>query len=333
MNRERTNGGVGTLAGPSAASLLTDDDLYLFNEGSHVRLYEKLGAHTLTLDGLPGVQFAVWAPNAREVTVEAFGEGNHPLRPRASSGIWEGFVPGLAPGALYKYRIHSRVDDYQVEKADPFGFYSEVPPQTASVIHTLDYDWCDQAWMAERGWHNSLGAPWAIYELHAGSWRRKPDGAWLTYRELAAPLIEHLRRTGFTHVEFMPLGEHPFYGSWGYQTVGYFSPTARYGTPQDLMYLIDQLHENGFGVLLDWVPSHFPTDGHGLSYFDGTHLYEHADPKQGFQPDWNTFVFNLGRNEVRSFLLSSALFWLDKYHFDGLRVDAIASMLYLDYSR
>jgi 1,4-alpha-glucan branching enzyme len=335
MDHERTNGSTGTstLDATSAMSLLTDDDLYLFNEGTHVRLYEKLGAHLRSVDDLPGVLFAVWAPNAREVTVEAYGEGSHPLRPRSNSGIWEGFVPGLGPGALYKYRIRSHVDDYEVEKADPFAFHSEVPPRTASVVHALDYAWNDQDWMAHRFGRNALAAPWAIYELHAGSWRRKPDGAWLTYRELAEPLIEYLRRTGFTHVEFMPLGEHPFYGSWGYQTVGYFSPTARYGTPQDLMYLIDQLHRSGFGVVLDWVPSHFPTDGHGLSYFDGTHLYEHADPKQGLHPDWNTFIFNLGRNEVRGFLLSSALFWLDKYHIDGLRVDAIASMLYLDFSR
>ncbi|HVC94159.1 MAG TPA: 1,4-alpha-glucan branching protein GlgB, partial [Pirellulales bacterium] len=276
---------------------------------------------------------AVWAPNARDVTVEAFGVGNHPLRPRGRSGIWEAFVPGLEPGAVYKYRIQSRFDDFQVEKADPFGFYSEVPPRTASVVHSLDYDWKDQAWMAARAGRNALDAPWSIYELHLGSWRRTPDGFWLTYRELAAPLVEYLRRTGFTHVEFMPLGEHPFYGSWGYQTVGYFTPTARYGTPQDLMYLIDQLHQNGIGVVLDWVPSHFPNDGHGLAYFDGTHLYEHADPKQGLHPDWNTFIFNFGRNEVRSFLLSSALFWLDKYHIDGVRVDAVASMLRLDYSR
>lgn len=314
-------------------SLLTADDLYLFNQGTHVQLYDKLGAHPRTLDGAPGVQFAVWAPNAKSVTVEAYGQGSFPLRPRADSGIWDAFVPGLAAGAIYKYRIVSRLNGYLIEKADPFAFYAETPPKTASIVHSLDYDWQDRDWMAGRAGRNSLTAPIAIYEMHAGSWRRRSDGGWLTYRELAAPLVEHLTRTGFTHVEFLPLGEHPFYGSWGYQTTGYFAPTSRYGSPQDLMYLVDQLHQHGFGVILDWVPSHFPTDAHGLGYFDGTHLYEHADNRQGFHPDWKSFIFNYGRREVRSFLLSSALFWLDKYHVDALRVDAIASMLYLDYSR
>jgi 1,4-alpha-glucan branching enzyme len=315
------------------ASLLSADDLYLFNQGTHVKLYDKLGAHPRRIDGTAGVQFAVWAPNAREATVEAYGRGSYPLRPRADSGIWENFIPGLEPGTIYKYRIVSQFGGYQAEKSDPFAFYSETPPKTASIVHPLDYQWGDGEWMRTRAGRNSLESPMSIYEMHAGSWRRRSDATQLTYRELAEPLIEHLQRTGFTHVEFLPLCEHPFYGSWGYQTTGYFAPTSRFGTPQDLMYLIDQLHQHGIGVILDWVPSHFPTDGHGLGFFDGTHLYEHADMRQGFHPDWNSFIFNYGRREVRSFLLSSALFWLDKYHFDGLRVDAIASMLYLDYSR
>jgi 1,4-alpha-glucan branching enzyme len=319
--------------GGGAESLLSADDLYLFNQGTHVRLYDKLGAHLRTVDGARGVQFAVWAPNAREVTVEAYGQGSYPLRPRANSGIWEAFAPNLSAGAIYKYRVVSRFGAYQAAKADPFAFSSEQPPKTASVVHSLDYDWQDRTWMAGRTARNSLSAPMSIYEMHLGSWRRGADGRWLTYRDLAAPLVEHLLRTGFTHVEFLPLTEHPFYGSWGYQTTGYFAPTSRYGTPQDLMYLIDQLHQHEIGVVLDWVPSHFPTDEHGLGFFDGTHLYEHADLRQGFHPDWKSFIFNYGRREVRSFLLSSALFWLDKYHIDALRVDAIASMLYLDYSR
>ncbi len=325
-----------TLPRPSTvgpASLLTSDDLYWFNEGTHARLYEKLGAHPGEVEGTAGTFFAVWAPNARQVSVEAYGQGSYALRSRGTSGIWENFVPGLAAGALYKYRIISNVGGYQVEKADPFAFHGEVPPKTASLIHPLDYEWRDQDWMAVRRARNAIDAPISIYEMHLGSWRRRPDGAFMTYRELAQPLIEHLQRAGFTHVEFLPLMEHPFYGSWGYQTTSYFAPTARYGTPQDLMYLVDELHQAGIGVILDWVPSHFPTDGHGLAFFDGTHLYEHADPRQGFHPDWKSFIFNYGRSEVRSFLMSSAIFWLDKYHVDGLRVDAIASMLYLDYSR
>ena len=337
MNDERPLAGETSVAAAEPrgqrASLLTADDLYLFNQGTHVQLYDKLGAHPRTLDGAPGVQFAVWAPNARSVSVEAYGRGSFPLRPRADSGIWEAFVPGLSAGILYKYRVASRQNSYRADKADPFAFFSETPPKTASIVHPLDYAWQDHDWMSRRGGRNSLAAPISIYELHLGSWRRREDGCWLTYRELAAPLVEHLSRTGFTHVEFLPVAEHPFYGSWGYQTTGYFAPTSRFGYPQDLMYLIDQLHQHGFGVILDWVPSHFPADEHGLGYFDGTHLYEHADRRQGFHPDWKSCIFNYGRREVRSFLLSSALFWLDKYHVDALRVDAIASMLYLDYSR
>jgi 1,4-alpha-glucan branching enzyme len=298
-----------------------------------------LGAHLLTVEGTPGVYFAVWAPNAVEVSV--IGEFNgwqkpgHALHPRGQSGLWEGFVPGLQEGALYKYHIHSQHRGYRVDKADPFGVFHENPPRTASVVWNLAYDWGDQGWMEARAGRNALDAPMAIYEVHLGSWRRVPEhgNRSLSYRELASTLTEYVLRMGFTHVEFLPVMEHPFYGSWGYQTTGFFAPTSRYGTPQDFMYLIDTLHQHGIGVILDWVPSHFPNDEHGLGFFDGTHLYEHADPRQGVHADWNTFVFNYGRHEVQSFLLSSALFWLDVYHVDGLRVDAVASMLYLDYAR
>lgn len=320
-------------------SLLTDDDVYLFNEGTHHRLYDKLGAHLTTVDGVPGTYFAVWAPDARRVSVVGdfnnWNQSTHPLRARGLSGIWEGFVGGVGVGAMYKYHIVSRHRRYQVDKADPYAFASEVPPRTASVVADLDYEWGDQDWMDRRRAVNSADAPMCIYEVHLGSWRRVPEeqGRWLTYREMAPELAAYVRRMGFTHVELLPVMEHPFYGSWGYQTTGYFAPTSRYGQPRDFMYLIDVLHQNGIGVILDWVPSHFPTDEHGLGYFDGSHLYEHADPRNGFHPDWRSFIFNYGRNEVRGFLTSSAHFWLDRYHVDGLRVDAVASMLYLDYSR
>ncbi len=320
-------------------SLLSEDDLYLFNEGSHYRLYEKLGAHPASLGGEAGNCFAVWAPDAKGVSVvgdfNGWNPSSHPLRPRASSGIWEGFIQGIGKGALYKYHISSRHRAHRADKADPFGLLHEVPPKTASVVWDLEYQWNDDAWMKERQRHNSLQAPISIYEIHLGSWMRVPgeDNRSLTYRELAPKLADYLERLGFTHVEFLPVMEHPFYGSWGYQTTGYFAPTSRYGTPQDFMYLIDHLHQRGVGVILDWVPSHFPTDEHGLGYFDGTHLFEHADPRQGIHPDWNSFIFNYSRNEVRAFLMSSAMLWLGVYHADGLRVDAVASMLYLDYSR
>lgn len=322
-------------------SLLTGDDLYLFNEGSHCRLYETMGAHPLKADGVDGTYFAVWAPNAERVSVlgdfNYWTPGRHPLRPGGDSGVWEGFIHGVSSGMLYKYHLASR-SGYQVEKADPFAFRAEPAPRTGSIAWDLGYSWGDQQWMAARHRHNAADAPWAVYEVHLGSWRRTPgppgeEDRRLTYREAAPLLAEYAGRMGFTHVEFLPLTEHPFYGSWGYQGTGYFAPTSRYGTPQDFMYLIDYLHQHGIGVILDWVPSHFPTDEHGLGYFDGTHLYEYADPRQGFHPDWNSYIFNYGRNEVRSFLLSSAFFWLEKYHLDGLRVDAVASMLYLDYSR
>ncbi|MGB3134871.1 MAG: 1,4-alpha-glucan branching protein GlgB [Candidatus Macondimonas sp.] len=320
--------------------LLTDHDIYLFREGAHTRLYEKLGAHPCRIDGVDGFQFSLWAPNAKAVSV--IGEFNswdkqaNSLHLREDgSGIWQGFVASISPGSSYKFHIQSRVDDYVVDKADPFAFRSEQPPQTASRLWTLDYAWQDAEWMKRRRNANALDAPISVYEVHLGSWRRIPeeDNRSLSYREMAPLLAEHVKMLGFTHVELLPVTEHPFYGSWGYQTTAYFAPTARYGTPQDFMYLVDYLHQEGIGVILDWVPSHFPSDEHGLSYFDGTHLFEHADPRQGFHPEWNSAIFNYGRNEVRSFLLSSALFWLDKYHIDGLRVDAVASMLYLDYGR
>jgi len=323
----------------SGITLLDESDLHYFNEGTHSRLYEKLGAHPLTVDAARGTYFAVWAPNAVQVYVMGDFNGwckdSHALQPRGQSGIWEGFIAEVEAGAVYKYHIRSQHGGYSVDKADPYGFCHETPPRTASVVWELWYDWGDQAWMAARAQRQALTAPMAIYEVHLGSWRRVPEdnNRFLSYRELAPRLAEYVQRLGFTHVEFLPIMEHPFYGSWGYQVTGLFAPTRRYGTPQDFMYLIDTLHQHGIGVILDWVPSHFPNDAHGLGFFDGTHLYEHADPRQGIHPDWHTYVFNYGRNEVQSFLLSSALLWLDVYHADGLRVDAVASMLYLDYSR
>jgi len=320
-------------------SLLTETDLYLFNEGNHFRLYEKLGAHPGSVEGMEGTYFAVWAPNARKVSVvgdfNSWDARRHPLRPLGSSGIWEGFCTGLPQGALYKYHIESRHRGYRVDKADPFALFGEVPPNTASVVWDISYEWSDHEWMATRRQRNSLSSPQAIYEVHLGSWRRVPEEGYrsLSYREIAPLLAKHVKELGFTHVEFLPLMEHPFFGSWGYQTTSYFAPSSRFGSPQDLMYLIDYLHQQGISVILDWVPSHFPSDEHGLAYFDGTHLYEHSDPRQGYHPDWNSYIFNYGRPEVRSFLLSSALFWLEIYHADGFRVDAVASMLYLDYSR
>ncbi|MEX0682846.1 MAG: 1,4-alpha-glucan branching protein GlgB [Dehalococcoidia bacterium] len=320
-------------------SLLTDDDVYLFNEGNHLKLYEKLGSHLAIVDGIAGVYFAVWAPNARGVSVIGDFNGwertSHPLRARGSSGIWEGFVPGAGTGTNYKYWIESTHAGYKVAKADPFAIHAENSPKTASIVWDRDYQWADAAWMSDRARRNALDAPMSTYELHVGSWRRAADdrNRWLSYRELAPQLAEYIKRLGFTHVELMPIMEHPFYGSWGYQVTGFFAPTSRYGTPQDFAYLVDYLHQQGIGVILDWVPSHFPDDEHGLAYFDGTHLFEHEDPRQGYHPDWNSYIFNYGRNEVRSFLLSSAMYWLEQYHLDGLRVDAVASMLYLDYSR
>ncbi|HSS95633.1 MAG TPA: 1,4-alpha-glucan branching protein GlgB [Terriglobales bacterium] len=327
-----------TLPSRSDVSLLSNQDFYLFNEGSHYRIYDKLGAHLMTVDGQQGTCFGVWAPNAREVSVIGDFNGwdgrKHKLTPRGSSGIWEGFLPGLDKGTLYKFHIVSQ-NGHIGDKADPFGVTHEHPPRTASVVWDLNYEWADSSWMASRIHKQSMHAPMSIYEVHLGSWMRMPEdnNRSLSYREIAPKLADYVKRMNFTHVELMPITEHPFYGSWGYQTTGYFAPTSRYGTPQDFMYFVEHLHQNGIGVILDWVPSHFPSDAHGLAYFDGTHLYEHADWRKGFHPDWNTYIFNYGRNEVRSFLMASAMFWLDKYHIDGLRVDAVASMLYLDYSR
>jgi 1,4-alpha-glucan branching enzyme len=326
-----------SLADETRAHELTDSDIYLFRQGRHHRLYEKLGAHALA-DG--GVRFAVWAPNAAEVCVVGdFNEwraGTHPLQPRTDgSGIWEGMLPGAGVGTRYKYHLRSNFGDYAVDKADPFARQFERPPLTAAIVADPRHVWQDEAWMRSRAARNALDAPFSIYEMHLGSWRRVPEQAnrFLTYRELAEQLPGYLNESGFTHVEFLPVMEHPFYGSWGYQTTGYFAPTARYGSAQDFQLLIDRLHQAGIGVILDWVPSHFPNDEHGLTYFDGTHLYEHADPKQGFHPEWKSSLFNYGREEVRAFLISSAFYWLDHFHADGLRVDAVASMLYLDYAR
>jgi 1,4-alpha-glucan branching enzyme len=318
---------------------ITDDDLFLFNEGSHLKLFEKLGSRLMTCQGEEGAYFAVWAPDAEQVSVvgdfNSWSRDSHLLQPHGHSGIWQGFVPGVRKGLIYKYHIASRFNGYRVDKADPFAFHAETAPRTGSIVWDLEYQWNDQEWMQKRHRHNDLHAPISVYEVHLGSWMRVPEenNRSLSYRELAPKLAEYVSHMGFTHVEFLPIMEHPFYGSWGYQCTGFFAPTSRYGTPQDFKYLVDVLHQHGIGVIVDWVPSHFPSDEHGLGYFDGTHLYEHSDPRQGYHPDWNSYIFNYGRNEVRSFLFSSAMFWLDTYHVDGLRVDAVASMLYLDYSR
>ncbi len=319
-------------------SLLTADDLHLFNEGTHYDLWKKLGAHVIHAEDGVGTYFAVWAPNAKSVSVigefNNWQKGASPLAQRGSSGIWEGFAAGIEAGVVYKYHIAARAGTHEVDKADPFAFREE-PGGRASVVWDLEYEWQDREWMEGRGKRNRLDSPISIYELHLGSWRRVPHEGdrSLNYREMAFDLADYVRQLGFTHVEFMPVMEHPFFGSWGYQTTGYFAPTNRYGTPQDFKFLVDHLHQQGIGVILDWVPSHFPHDEHGIAYFDGTHLYEHDDPRQRIQPDWNSYVFNYGRSEVRSFLISSAMYWLEEYHIDGLRVDAVASMLYLDYSR
>ncbi|MBI2059508.1 MAG: 1,4-alpha-glucan branching protein GlgB [Nitrospirae bacterium] len=323
----------------TVSSALTDLDLHLFNEGTHGRLYRKLGAHSINPRPDSGVRFAIWAPAAESVSViGSFNQWKpnvHPLSAKGSSGIWEGTAEKAQKGDLYKFHVVPRGGVARFDKTDPFSFFTEQPPKTASIIWNLDYSWGDGEWMHGRGERTTRSKPVSIYEVHLGSWKRVAGEGHrsLSYREAAAQLSDYVKDTGFTHVEFLPLMEHPFFGSWGYQTTGYFAPSSYYGTPQDLMFLIDTLHRNGIGVILDWVPSHFPTDPHSLGEFDGTHLYEHADPRQGVHPDWNSYVFNYGRHEVRSFLLSSAIFWLDLYHADGLRVDAVASMLYRDYSR
>jgi 1,4-alpha-glucan branching enzyme len=318
-------------------SLFTEYDINLFCAGKHYRLYDKLGNHPAEVDGVAGVYFAVWAPNASFVSVVGdfnyWARKENPLQARwDGSGIWELFIPGLNNGSSYKYYIESR-HGYTVEKGDPYASHWETPPATASKTWSAQYNWTDEKWMQDRKTQHSLTKPVSVYELHLGSWRRKENNQFLSYREIAEELPDYCRYMGFTHVEFMPVMEHPFYGSWGYQVTGYFAASSRFGTPEDFMFLVDKLHNAGVGVILDWVPSHFPTDEHGLGYFDGTHLYEHADPRKGFHQDWKSFIFNYGRNEVKAFLISNALYWLDKYHIDGLRVDAVASMLYLDYSR
>ncbi len=317
---------------------ITDFDMHLFGEGTHYRTYEKMGAHLTAIDGVDGVHFAVWAPNAQRVSV--IGQFNrwdgrsHPMQRRNNSGLWEMFIPDLKQGDIYKYEINGS-NDYINEKSDPYAFFAEQRPKSASVVWDMhDYTWNDQAWMQTRREKNWLCEPISIYELHLGSWRRNPsDNRWLTYREMARDLIPYVKDMGFTHIELLPISEHPFDGSWGYQTIGYFAITSRYGTPEDFKYFIECCHQQGIGVIIDWVPAHFPRDGHGLAYFDGTHLYEHRDPKEGEHKDWGTLIFNYGRNEVRTFLLSNAVFWADIYHIDGMRVDAVASMLYRDYSR
>ena len=320
-------------------SLFTDFDIDLFKAGKHFRLYEKLGAHLLTLDGVKGVYFAVWAPTAHSVSVVGdfnyWTQGEHILEVRwDESGIWEGFIPHLTKGTTYKYKIQSNTDGIVTEKADPFAFYCENPPNTASVVWDLEYKWKDTKWMNSRENHNGLDKPYSVYEVHLGSWKRhSDDNRFFTYQEFAEDLVAYVKEMGFTHVEFMPIMEYPYDPSWGYQLVGYFAPTSRFGNPQDFMHLVDSFHKAGIGVILDWVPSHFPDDAHGLGFFDGSNLYEHPDIKKGYHPDWKSLVFNYGRNEVRSFLISNALFWLHHYHADALRVDAVASMLYLDYSR
>jgi 1,4-alpha-glucan branching enzyme len=320
-------------------SLLTDFDIHLFKSGKHFRLYDKLGAHPVKVGNKEGTFFAVWAPNAKEISVIGYfnhwQSGHHKLHARwDESGIWEGFFPGVLHGEAYKYAILSNTGEY-LEKADPFAFYTETPPKTASIVWKSHYDWNDASWLEDRRKKVGKPQPYSVYEVHFGSWRRKAEenNRSLTYPEMAIELVQYVKDTGFTHVEFLPVMEHPFFGSWGYQITGYFAPTSRHGSPEDFKYLVDCFHRAGIGVILDWVPSHFPGDAHGLYKFDGTHLYEHADPRKGFHPDWKSYIFNYGRNEVRSFLISNALFWIEYFHIDGLRVDAVASMLYLDYSR
>lgn len=334
------NGEVTTMHDPySFAPLMTEFDLYLFGEGSNVNIYEKMGAHVREIDGVRGVNFAVWAPNASAVSL--VGDFNHwdgrshPMRKLIPSGVWELFVPETAAGVKYKFRVKTATGEV-MDKTDPFGFAAEIPPRTASIVSDLNqYQWNDRDWIERRKQSQPLKEPHSVYEVHLGSWKRNAssDTGWMNYRDLAHELVDYCKQVGYTHLELMPISEHPFTGSWGYQTVGYFATTSRYGTPEDFMYFVDHCHQHGIGVIIDWVPAHFPKDGHGLRRFDGTALYEHDDPRQGEHPDWGTLIFNYGRNEIRNFLISNAMFWLDKFHIDGLRVDAVASMLYLDYSR
>ena len=322
----------------TAYSLFTDYDINLWKAGKNFRAYDKLGSHVIEVDGKQGTYFSVWAPSARAVSVignfNGWNRSAHPLNARwDSSGIWEGFIPNIGNGEVYKYAITAQ-NGAELEKGDPFARLWEVPPKTASVIWDTYFEWEDEEWMNARAEANGIDRPYSVYEVHLGSWKKKESGTEsLDYRELAVELVDYVKKMNFTHVEFLPVMEHPYFPSWGYQITGYFAPSSRFGGPQDFMYLVQELHKAGIGVILDWVPSHFPNDDHGLAQFDGTHLYDHADPRKGFHPDWKSAIFNYGRNEVRSFLISNALFWLDRYHIDGLRVDAVASMLYLDYSR
>ncbi|MBM3774968.1 MAG: 1,4-alpha-glucan branching protein GlgB [Acidobacteria bacterium] len=317
--------------------ILSEFELHLHGEGTHYESYNMLGAHLAEIEGVRGVRFAVWAPNAETVSVvgdfNRWDSRRHPMR-RRDGGVWELFLPGAAEGTAYKYNVRSRLDAYQQMKADPYAFWSEQPPKSASRVADLSrYRWGDSAWMEARAGKDWLKSPVSIYEVHLESWLRDAGGQPLSYRELATTLVEYVKRMGYTHIELLPVMEHPFSGSWGYQVIGYYGPTSRFGPPEDFMYFIDRCHQAGIAVIVDWVPAHFPKDAHGLVYFDGTALYEHADPRKGEQREWGTLIFNFGRNEVRSFLISNALFWLNRYHIDGLRVDAVASMLYLDYSR
>ncbi|MCG2459581.1 1,4-alpha-glucan branching protein GlgB [Flavobacteriaceae bacterium F89] len=319
-------------------SLFSEFDIDLFKAGKHFRLYEKMGSHPMELNGEKGTYFAVWAPTARTVSVignfNDWRAGEHPLNVRwDSSGIWEGFLPGVCKGEIYKYKIHSENHGVVTEKADPFSRYCELPPQNASIIWEDTYKWQDKDWMGYRKDKNSLDRPFSVYEVHLGSWKKSKDNTFLTYSELADELVDYVKEMGFTHVELMPIMEFPYDPSWGYQVTGYFAPTSRFGEPGGFKYLVDKLHQNDIGVILDWVPSHFPEDAFGLGFFDGSHLYEHPDRRKGYHPDWKSLIFNYGRNEVRAFLISNAMFWLDQFHADALRVDAVASMIYLDYSR
>ena len=319
-------------------SLFTEFDINLFKAGKHYKLYEKFGSHVVTVDGETGTYFAVWAPSAKSVSVVGdfnyWIEGEHMLNVRwDGSGIWEGFIPNVGVGTLYKYKIFSHHNNYSVEKADPYAKKCELPPNTASVVWEDDYSWKDSRWMKSRKDKNALDAPFSVYEVHLGSWKRKDNNKFLSYKEMADELVDYVKKMNFTHVEMMPVMEYPFDPSWGYQLTGYFAPTSRFGNPDEFKYLVDAFHKKGIGVILDWVPSHFPSDEHGLGFFDGSHLYEHPDRRKGYHPDWKSLIFNYGRNEVKSFLISNAIFWLDQFHVDGLRVDAVASMLFLDYSR
>ncbi len=325
------------MPGVLSHSLFSNFDIHLFRSGKHYRLYEKLGSHPMKVDGVEGTYFAVWAPSANAVYVVGdfnFWQQDHKLNVRwDGSGIWEGFIPGTGKGTLYKYKIHSNNNGMVTEKADPFARSCEHPPRTASVVWEGNYTWKDEDWMETRETKNGLDCPYSVYEVHLGSWKRKSDNSFMTYKELAVDLVNYVKEMNFTHVEFMPIMEYPYDPSWGYQLTGYFAPTSRFGSPEDFKLLVDKLHQNGIGVILDWVPSHFPEDAHGLGMFDGSHLFEHPDKRRGYHPDWKSLIFNYGRNEVRAFLISNALFWLDQFHADALRVDAVASMLYLDYSR